>query len=121
MRVDADATRDWLIALAAPELEADSPIGSLTSPKSRLQEHTQRTTGSRPVYNLLDASGPDHDKVFRIEVSVEGEVLGRGMGPSRRVAETAAAAEAIETLRRRRSGPLGRQADEPLADRGTTE
>ena len=37
-----DATRDWLIALAAPELEADSPIGSLKSPKSRLQEATQR-------------------------------------------------------------------------------
>jgi ribonuclease III len=93
------ATRDWLVALAAPELDHVAAAGSLKSPKSRLQEHTQRTTGARPVYRVLDASGPDHEKLFRIEVEVDGEVLGRGEGPSRRVAETAAAAQALEALR----------------------
>jgi ribonuclease III len=102
-------TRDWLVALARPELEHDAPVGSLKSPKSRLQEHTQRTTGGRPTYRVLDATGPDHEKLFRIEVSVEGDVLGRGEGPSRRVAETAAAAEALDALRARR----GRDRDEP--------
>jgi ribonuclease-3 len=58
------------------------------------------------VYRVLDALGPDHDKLFRIEVMVEGEVMGRGEGPSRRIAETAAAAEALETLRaRHHAGP----------------
>jgi ribonuclease-3 len=93
------ATRDWLVQLAAPELDQDVPIGALKSPKSRLQEYTQRTTGGRPSYHLLDATGPDHDKLFEIEVSVDGVVLGRGEGPSRRVAETAAAAQALEAIR----------------------
>jgi ribonuclease-3 len=94
-----DAVRGWLVELAAPELDSESSIGALKSPKSRLQEHTQRTTGERPVYRLVEVTGPDHDRVFRIEVTVAGEVLGVGEGPSRRVAETAAAAEAMDRLR----------------------
>jgi ribonuclease III len=85
--------------LAAPEITSDRPLGSLKSPKSRLQEYTQRLTGERPQYRLVDAVGPDHDKVFRVEVAVGGRAIGLGLGHSRRVAETAAAAKAIETLR----------------------
>jgi ribonuclease-3 len=92
------ATRDWLLALAAPELERITTITNLKSPKSRLQERTQQTTGERPQYRVLDASGPDHEKTFRIEVAVNGRPLGWGVGPSRRVAETAAAEQALETL-----------------------
>lgn len=94
-----DAVRDWLIALAAPELSAEAPIGSLKSPKSRLQEYTQRRSGERPTYRLLDATGPDHEKSFRIEVWVDDTLLGVGEGPSRRTAETAAASQAMERLR----------------------
>lgn len=97
-----EPVRDWLIGLAEPELELEEPIVSLKSPKSRLQEYTQRRSGERPVYRLLAASGPDHEKSFRIEVWVDGEVLGVGEGPSRRVAETEAAAQAMERLRARR-------------------
>jgi ribonuclease-3 len=93
-----EATRDWLIATAAPELDAGLAPTLLKSPKSRLQEATQRTTGGRPAYRVLEAVGPDHEKVFRVEVAVDDEVLGMGVGPSRRVAETAAAAEAVEVL-----------------------
>jgi ribonuclease-3 len=71
---------------------------ALKSPKSRLQEETQRMSGERPDYRLLEAVGPDHEKVFRVEVSVGDEVIGMGVGPSRRVAETAAAAEAVQVL-----------------------
>ena len=93
-----EATRDWLIRTAAQEIDAAVPPAFLKSPKSRLQEETQRSTGSRPAYRVLEAIGPDHEKVFRVEVSVAGEVLGMGVGRSRRVAETAAAAEAVEIL-----------------------
>ena len=92
------ATRDWLLLLAAPELASDASILTLKSPKSRLQEHTQRTIGERPQYRVLAATGPDHEKTFRIEVLVGGRVLGSGTGPSRRIAETAAASQALETL-----------------------
>lgn len=94
-----ETVREWLIGLAAPELDADAPIGALKSPKSRLQEFTQRRSGQRPAYRLVDATGPDHEKSFRIEVWVDGELLGVGEGPSRRTAETAAAAQALDRLR----------------------
>ncbi len=106
-----ELVRAWLVELAAPELDLDTPVGSLKGPKSRLQEYTQRRSGERPEYRLLDASGPDHEKSFRIEVWVGGEVLGVGAGSSRREAETAAAAQAIEQIRaRRRAGPLTTEA-----------
>jgi ribonuclease-3 len=89
----------FVTALAAPELTSDRPLGALKSPKSRLQEYTQRLSGERPQYRLLDALGPDHDKVFRVEVAIGGRVIGVGEGHSRRVAETEAAARGIEALR----------------------
>jgi ribonuclease-3 len=94
------AVGGFVTALAAPELTSDRPLGALKSPKSRLQEYTQRLSGERPQYHLLDAVGPDHDKVFRVEVVIGGRVVGVGEGHSRRVAETAAAAHGIEALRR---------------------
>jgi ribonuclease-3 len=96
--VGFEPVRAWLVELAGPELEAGAAVGALKSPKSRLQEHTQRTIGERPVYRVLDATGPDHERSFRIEVTVSGTVLGVGEGPSRRIAETAAAAQAMEHL-----------------------
>jgi ribonuclease III len=97
-----DVARDWIVERAGAELSASPALTSLKSPKSRLQEHTQRTTGERPLYRLLEAVGPDHEKEFRIEVVVDGRVLGEGHGPSRRVAETSAAAEALDVLRAER-------------------
>jgi len=97
-----EAVREWILALAAEELAADEALTTLKSPKSRLQEHTQRTTGERPLYRLLEAAGPDHEKQFRIEVVVDGRTVGVGGGPSRRIAETAAAAEALDVIRRER-------------------
>jgi ribonuclease-3 len=94
-----ETVRTWLVGLADPELATEAPIGALKSPKSRLQEFTQRSTGDRPTYHLADASGPDHERSFRIEVWVAGDLLGVGEGPSRRAAETAAAAQALERLR----------------------
>ena len=98
-----EAARDWIHERADEELTAEVALTSLKSPKSRLQEHTQRTTGDRPMYRLVEAVGPDHEKQFRIDVEVDGRVLGTGGGTSRRIAETQAAAEALETIRRERA------------------
>ncbi|MEO8570729.1 MAG: ribonuclease III [Chloroflexota bacterium] len=105
-----EPVRDWLIRLADPELAAEASIGTLKSPKSRLQEFTQRRTGGRPSYRLLDATGPDHERSFRVEVWVDDRLLGVGEGPSRRVAETDAAAQALDQLR----ATPDPDADEPL-------
>jgi ribonuclease-3 len=105
------ATRDWIVGIAAPEIEADEPPASLKSPKSRLQELTQRRAGGRPTYRLLEAIGPDHEKLFTVEVLVDDVVVGRGTGASRRTAETMAAARALEALGREDIG-------EPAVQRG---
>jgi ribonuclease-3 len=89
--------REWLRALAAPELEADAPAGTLKSPKSRLQELTQRT-GERPEYRVVQSSGPDHAREFVVEVTVGGEVVGTGTGSSLRAAQTAAAEAGLDAL-----------------------
>lgn len=103
-----ERVRTWLMSLAEPELALETPVISLKSPKSRLQEYTQRRTGERPEYRLVDATGPDHEKSFRVEVWVDGVVLGAGEGASRREAETAAAAQAIEAIRVAREGSRAR-------------
>jgi len=99
MDLGFESTSAFVVGLAAPELTTERPLNSLKSPKSRLQEFTQRLSGERPLYRLLQAVGPDHDKVFRVEVIVEGRIIGVGEGHSRRLAEVAAAARAIEALR----------------------
>jgi ribonuclease-3 len=110
-----DVVRDWIRERADEELSADVALTSLKSPKSRLQEHTQRTTGERPLYRVVEAVGPDHEKRFRVEVEVEGRVLGVGDGPSRRIAETSAAAQALDVIRRERVAARAARAGQPDA------
>jgi ribonuclease-3 len=93
-----DVVRTWLAELAAPELAADAAPGTLKSPKSRLQELTQRRSGERPEYRLVGVTGPDHQRRFSVEVAVDGRLMGAGSGGSRRSAETSAAAAALEAL-----------------------
>ncbi len=117
-----EAAAEFVTSAAAPELTSDRPLGALKSPKSRLQEYTQRLSGERPQYRVLDAVGPDHDKVFRVEVAVRGRVIGVGHGHSRRLAETEAAARAIETLRSQPGDYAGGDEDAPeLAQFGEPE
>jgi ribonuclease-3 len=100
LQIGFERTCDWLVDLAGPEIAMDPDGAALKSPKSQLQEFTQRKSGSRPEYRVVEATGPDHEKLFRVEVVVEGRLLGAGEGPSRRVAETAAAVHALDELRR---------------------
>lgn len=69
--------------------------------KSQLQELVQKTYQVVPVYTIVDETGPDHNKLFQIEVDVNGEVMGYGRGPRKKVAENLAAREALNYLRRK--------------------
>ncbi len=66
--------------------------------KTALQELVQRKKNQVLSYQLLEESGPDHDKTFRVEVTLNGQVVGVGSGSSKKRAEQAAAEEAIERL-----------------------
>jgi ribonuclease-3 len=66
--------------------------------KSKLQEFTQSKYQSTPVYRLVSESGPDHDKVFQIEVIVNKKTLAAAAGKSKKMAETEAARLALQKL-----------------------
>ncbi|MEW5829007.1 MAG: ribonuclease III [Chloroflexota bacterium] len=67
-------------------------------PKSRLQEWAQAQHLGIPHYIILESSGPDHDKRFAVEAHVGNDYHGRGNGPSKQVAEQAAAQALLESV-----------------------
>jgi ribonuclease-3 len=67
--------------------------------KTELQELSQDRLRVLPQYRVVAEAGPDHQKSFTVELTVGGEVLGRGTGRSKKDAEQKAAREAFERLR----------------------
>ena len=66
--------------------------------KTKLQELVQQKKNQVLSYALVGESGPDHDKHFEVEVSLNGKVVGTGSGSSKKRAEQSAAASAVENL-----------------------
>lgn len=69
--------------------------------KSTLQEMLQGKLRKEFSYQLLEEIGPEHDKVFRVSVCAEGELLGTGEGRTKKAAEQQAAYRALLLLRDR--------------------
>lgn len=67
--------------------------------KTALQELVQQKKNQVLTYALVGESGPDHDKQFRVEVSLNGKVLGAGTGSSKKRAEQDAARTALEAIK----------------------
>ena len=66
--------------------------------KTALQELVQQKRNQTMVYRLTGESGPDHDKQFCVELTLNGEVVGTGIGTSKKRAEQDAARAALELL-----------------------
>lgn len=66
--------------------------------KTSLQELIQRKSGQVLTYQLIDQTGPDHAKVFHMQVSLNGVAVGEGSGHSKKDAEQAAAKAALAVL-----------------------
>jgi ribonuclease-3 len=64
--------------------------------KSELQELLSARGLPPPEYRLSEESGPPHDRLFRFELLVDGSVAGEGEGRSKKIAQQAAAAQALE-------------------------
>ena len=67
--------------------------------KTRLQELVQRKSNQVIAYDLVEETGPDHDKTFLFEVLINGETCGEGSGKTKKEAEQMAAARALESYR----------------------
>ena len=68
--------------------------------KTALQELVQQKKNQQLIYRLVGESGPDHDKAFSVEVELNGTVVGKGTGSSKKRAEQDAARTAIEHLKK---------------------
>jgi len=90
--------RDFILSLLNEELRKIISQGVEIDYKSQLQELIQSRQQPTPVYYVVEAAGPDHDRRFTVEVRVGDTVLGRGAGKSKRMAEAEAARLALEQL-----------------------
>ena len=91
-----DAARQFINTFVLTEV----PVKKLRNAdyKTALQELVQQKKHQTLSYMLVGESGPDHDKQFRVEVSLNGRVIGTGEGKSKKRAEQDAAKAAVEIL-----------------------
>jgi ribonuclease III len=96
---DLDTAKKFILAQARADLDrlAETPVD--VNPKGQLQELLQSISPRSPVYELISQSGPEHEKTFVVQAVWEGIALGQGSGRSKKLAETAAALEAMELKR----------------------
>jgi ribonuclease-3 len=90
--------RDLILRLMAEELDRAISQGIEPDYKSQLQELIQARHQLAPTYRVIEATGPDHDRSFTVEVRLGDTVLGRGSGKSKKSAEEEAARSALEQL-----------------------
>ena len=72
--------------------------GGTADHKTELQELCQERLKILPEYRVVSETGPDHRKEFTVEISIRGELCGRGTGRNKKEAEQRAAKEALEKL-----------------------
>ena len=92
-----DAARNLIVQVLQRGLDRRSKIRP-TDSKTRLQELTQAAGDGLPIYKLAQETGPDHDKRFTVECWLNDELIGQATDRSKKGAEQAAAAGALERL-----------------------
>jgi ribonuclease-3 len=85
---------DWLKPLLDEAIGGAAPDDA----KTALQERLRARGRGAPSYALVAEEGPDHEKVFRVEISVDGQVLASGDGRSKKEAEKDAARQALAVI-----------------------
>ncbi|HMF88519.1 MAG TPA: ribonuclease III [Gemmatimonadaceae bacterium] len=90
--------RKLVLRLLKVDFEEIAKRGATADSKSELQHVAQTRWHEIPDYKLISSEGPDHAKLFTVEVSVGEQVLGQGQGRNKKQAELNAARQALETL-----------------------
>lgn len=93
-----EAVRHFVLPMTNHELTEIAQAALGKDAKSRTQEFVQREFNVTPRYREVESSGPDHDKVFVMTVTINGEVYGVGEGRSKAEATQTAAAMALKNL-----------------------
>ena len=95
-----DASREFVLRVLSAQIADLARNAAAKDPKSALQEAVQARGEAAPSYRTVEVAGSDHSRRFTAEVTVAGNVLGRGAGNRKSQAEQAAAAQALDALER---------------------
>lgn len=93
-----DAVRSFIEPFLERVADEILASGKTQDPKSILQEWVQSKGNEAPTYRTISANGPDHSKIFEVEVLINGTKYGHGFGRSKQAAAKAAAREAMTAL-----------------------
>ena len=93
-----DAAKAFIARFILTEVPVKQPHNA--DYKTALQELVQQKKDQVLTYELIGESGPDHDKEFRVQVSLNGTPIGVGIGRSKKRAEQDAAHKALDTLQK---------------------
>lgn len=93
-----NAAREFVLKLLLPEIEKVLENKHEKDFKTLLQEYVQKRFKIHPKYRVIKKTGPDHDKTFWIEVSVQNKTYGPGKGKNKKEAEQSAAGIAYNDL-----------------------
>lgn len=94
------AAYDFVLTQLADEIKAAAETPKKHNPKAALQKLATVRLGKPPQYRLVSVDGPEHGKVFEVEVAIGGRVLAAARGRTKKEAEQRAASEALEILKR---------------------
>lgn len=93
---------EFILREFSGDLGGLSVIPIMENPKGELQELLQAVSAEAPQYDVVSATGPDHDRVFECIVQHAGVELARGRGKSKKAAESEAALAALTKLREKK-------------------
>lgn len=96
--LDADFEKAKRFFLPFIEPLKDTVLEEVNDPKSTFQEQVQYLKLGPIAYHVVSATGPDHAKTYEVEVTVNGNVMGRGSGSSKATAEREAARDALKKM-----------------------
>ncbi len=93
-----DGSRTFVARHLLCDVEEISTNGDNLNFKSVLLEHVQSEGRGHPRYFVNSEDGPDHEKIFTVEVAIGGEIMGEGKGRSKKEAQQMAAKEALRSI-----------------------
>ena len=94
-----DAANEFILREYGAAFGKLSVLPTIENPKGELQELLQARSPEAPEYQVVSATGPDHDRVFECVVHHSGVELAHGRGKSKKAAESDAALAALKKLR----------------------
>ena len=91
-------SRRFILTLLRDDVDRIDNLTYQRDPKTTLQEHVQKKYKDRPVYEVVEERGPDHQKEFFVRLVVNGREITIGRGSSKRKAEMDAASSALKRI-----------------------